>query len=346
MRVRVVCDNGPMPTNVTPEFKKLQAEYRRTRDPHERLALLREMMRSVPKHKGTEHLRADLKTTIKELTEELSAPGKAGARTGPQVAFRPQGAAQLAIAGPPNGGKSALHDRLTGSHSSSEPFPYATQWPQPGMFSHGGIAFQLIDVPSIGAEHAVPYLADTLRQADGCLFVVDLGQPGVVERAEAALSILEERHVHLNADWPRGRSGGDEDDLDVRLPTLLVANKTDLIDDPVEELAVLEELLAVDFPSITVSAATGYGLDRLGPWLFEHLGVVRAYTRIPGRPPDLDHPFALRRGDTVAELAELIHKDIAAGLKYARIWGEAHFDGQQVGRDQVLSDGDVVELHS
>jgi hypothetical protein len=95
-----------------------------------------------------------------------------------------------------------------------------------------------------------------------------------------------------------------------------------------------------------VSAKTGLGLDRLASWLFEHLGVVRVYGKAPGHPPDKSRPFTLRRGETVADVARLIHKDIERSLRYARVWGHSRFEGQQVGPEHVLEDGDVVEVHT
>src|SRR5210317_1113040 len=106
-----------MPTNVSPEYKKAEDAYRNAREPRERLRWLREMLRTIPKHKGTEHLQADIKTRIKQLTEEVAGPRKGGARTGPSHSIRPEGAAQVALIGPPNAGKSRLHGQLTGSHS-------------------------------------------------------------------------------------------------------------------------------------------------------------------------------------------------------------------------------------
>ena len=338
-----------MPTNVPPEFKKIQAEFRRATDPHDKLGLLREMMRVVPKHKGTDHLRADIKKRMKELNEEISAPSKGGTRTAPQVAFRREGAAQLALIGPPNSGKSALHARLTGSHSTSEAYPYATQWPQPGMFRFDDVALQLVDVPSVGIEHTAPYLYDTLQHADGCLFLVDLSAPGTVERTETAVEILRERRIDLAPDWPGGRvelSDDDDSFFGLRLPTLLVASKGDLLEAPAEELEVIEELLDVDFPTLAGSAEAGDGVEELGRWLFEQLGVVRVYTKIPGQPADMGDPYSLRKGDTVIDLAEMIHKDVAREFKFARVWGEGHFDGQQVGRDHVLFDRAIVEVHT
>ena len=72
--------------------------------------------------------------------------------------------------------------------------------------------------------------------------------------------------------------------------------------------------------------------------------MVRIYTKSPGKSPDMGRPFTLRRGQTVLDLAGLVHKDIAHGFKYARLWGDGSFEGQQVGRDHIVADGDVIEL--
>jgi ribosome-interacting GTPase 1 len=73
---------------------------------------------------------------------------------------------------------------------------------------------------------------------------------------------------------------------------------------------------------------------------------VRVYTKTPGRPAERGRPFTVRRGATVYDVARLVHREIAASLKYARLWGGGHYDGQQVGRDNPVSDGDVLELHA
>ncbi|MCP3976486.1 MAG: TGS domain-containing protein, partial [bacterium] len=192
--------------------------------------------------------------------------------------------------------------------------------------------------------------ANTLQTPEACLLVVDLSQPGTVERLIEVVTLLADKRVILSADWPFGdqppATASDEDDIfALTLPTLLVANKADLLDDPTGELEVLEELSGVDYPTIAVSATTGAGLENLGEWLFDQLGIVRIYTKLPGKPPDGSAPFTIRRGDTVLDVALQVHRDIARDLKYAKVWGDGNFDGQQVGRDHKLSDGDIIELH-
>ena len=136
-----------------------------------------------------------------------------------------------------------------------------------------------------------------------------------------------------------------DDPFRIVLPTLLVANKRDL--DPAPgEITVLEELAGVSFPALGVSALTGQGLERIGPLLFRRLGIVRVYTKTPGKPAEHDTPFTVRRGATVEDVAALVHRDIADRLKFARMWGEHVFDGQQVGPEHRVHDRDIVELHT
>lgn len=332
-----------MPTNVSPEYKRAEAEFRQARTPEDRLAALREMLRTLPKHKGTEHVQADIRTRIKELTEELAGPRKGGARTGPAHVVHPDGAGQVALLGPPNSGKSALHDRLTGSHAPVGPFPFTTQFPQPGMLAHLDIGIQLVDLPPVASQHPVPWLANSLQPADGALLVVDLGDPECVDQVLELHDLLAARKVFLVPEWD-GQPDEDGDPFAQHLPTLLVATKADKVAHYDEELAAFAELTGRDYPSVTVSAETGAGLDAIGAFLFEHLGVVRVYTKIPGQPPDLKRPFTVRRGQTVEDVAALIHKDLVAQLRWARLW-RGDIEGLQLGKNSVVEDGDILEIH-
>jgi ribosome-interacting GTPase 1 len=339
-----------MPTNVSPEYKKAEDAYRRAREPKERLDCLREMLRTIPKHKGTDHLQADIKTRIKQLSEELSGPKKGGRRGGPSLVVRPEGAAQVCLVGPPNAGKSHLHTELTGSHSDIGPYPYTTHLPVPGMLPFEDIHFQLVDLPPVSDDFMEPWFVNALQPADGVLLVIDVSDPECLEQVPTVIERLAEKKIFLRSGWPGldGTPAADTEDEDdpfsLSLPTLLIANKSDLDPDP-GEVETLEELLGLRYPALTVSAKTGDGLDLLGAFLFRALEIVRVYTKTPGKPADNDKPFTVRRGGTVLDVARLVHKDIAEGLKFARMWGTEVFDGQQVGPDHVVVDGDLVELH-
>jgi ribosome-interacting GTPase 1 len=261
--------------------------------------------------------------------------------------IRPEGAAQIALIGPPNAGKSSLHARLTGSGAHVAPYPFTTQYPEPGMMPHEDIYFQLVDLPAVSPEHPVPWLASTLETADAGLLILDLGDPACLEQVDAVQVVLRERRVTLTHRWELGGESAEDDDdpFALELPTLLLANKADRLADADAELQALLEVTGLRYPALAVSATTGQGLGKIGPTLFSHLGIVRVYTKAPGRSAKRDRPFTLRRGQTVEDAARLVHKDLVRSLAYARVWGRSGFDGHHVGRDYALADGDLVELH-
>ena len=342
-----------MPANLSPEYKKAEQAFRAARDEADRLACLRDMLRTIPKHKGTEHLQRDIKSRIKQLSEELAGPRKGAARSGPVHTVRREGAAQIALLGPPNAGKSSLHVRLTGSRADIGPYPHTTHAPMPGMLAYEDIHFQLIDLPPISADFFEPWFVNALQPADAALLVVDISDPECTDHVVSILERLEERKITLSPQWPAGGAAAIAEDVEderaldpfrIFLPTLLVANKIDRNSDP-EDIRVLKELTGVSFPAQAVSAESGQGLDALGRFLFAQLEVVRVYTKAPGKPAEMDRPFTLRAGSSVLDVARLVHKDIAGSLRYARAWGENVFDGQQVGPEHLVIDGDIVELH-
>jgi hypothetical protein len=337
-----------MPANLSPDYKKAEQAFRAASDEHERLDCLKEMLRTIPKHKGTEHLQADIKSRIKSLSDELSGPKKGGKRTGPVHSIRPEGAAQIALLGPPNAGKSALHGKLTGSRAVIGPYPHTTHEPMAGMIPYADIHFQLIDLPAISTDFVPPWIQTALHPADAALLVVDPADPASPEAVGFVRDRLREKKISLSAVWPADAAPIDvdeeEDPFQIRLPTLLVANKADLSAGPAD-LDALIELADIDFPTVSVSVETNSGLDRIAAFLFERLGIVRVYTKLPGKPPEKDKPFTVRHGATVLDVATLVHRDLAGALRYARSWGKQVYDGQQVGPEHEVADGDIIELH-
>jgi ribosome-interacting GTPase 1 len=130
----------------------------------------------------------------------------------------------------------------------------------------------------------------------------------------------------------------------LRLP-INARNKAELVADVSAEIQAFRELTGVRYPLLAVSAATGLGLGEIAPWLFGHLGIVRVYTKTPGHLPEKDRSFTLRRGQTIRDVARLVHQDLARSLRYARVWGRPDSTGNR-SDDHAVEDGDVVELHT
>jgi hypothetical protein len=356
-----------MPTNVSPEYKEAEMEYRKAREPRERLDCLQEMLRTIPKHKGTENLQADIKTRIKQLREELTGPKKGAHRSGPSNVIRAEGAAQISLIGAPNVGKSSLHDRLTGSGADIGMYPFTTHVPQPGMMTFEDIQFQLIDLPPVSEDFMENWYISALQPADAALLVVDPTEPDCVRQAQVIISRLAEKKVTLLESWSgpipqvnavtspftnnNSVDGTAQDDNKIKdpfrneLPTLIVANKADHSESS-EDVHVLQTLLGTRLPAMAVSSKTGEGLENLGPFLSSALQIIRVYTRIPGKSADLNRPFTVHQGNTVRDVARLVHKDVAHSLKFARLWGSGHFAGQRVSAEYQVADGDIIELHS
>ncbi|GIW89378.1 MAG: GTP-binding protein [Isosphaeraceae bacterium] len=330
-----------MPANLPPQYAKAEEQYRAASTPAARLEAVREMYRLLPKHKGTEKLQSDLKQRISRLRDEIEQARHAGKKGGISYRVPHEGAGQYALVGPPNAGKSALLGALTRARPEVAAYPFTTRLPQPGMMAWEDVAVQLVDLPAVTAEFVEPWAVNIIRSADGAVLVADLADEDLLETTEAVLARLARLHTELVGQLPD--DGGDEA---VRhLPTVMAANKLDAAGAS-DRLALVREYYGDRYPILAVSAVTGAGLDQLRETLYRRLGVIRVYTKVPGRPADRSHPYTLPEGATVADLARSIHNDLERGLKYARVWGQSAFEGQSVGRDHRLHDGDVVELHS
>ncbi len=208
------------------------------------------------------------------------------------------------------------------------------------MMAWEDVRVQLVDLPPVSTDFMETWVPSVIRSADAALLVVDLDNDDLVEGAEAALARLEQVHTELVGVLPYES----EDESLRHVRTLLTANKVD-VPGAADRWEFVREWAEGRFPTVAVSALTGEGLDSLRRASYDLLGVLRVYTKIPGRPVDRTKPFTLPFGSTVIDLAREVHRDFEQSLKFARIWGAGVFEGQTVKRDHELHDADVVELH-
>lgn len=323
-----------MPANLTPQYLEAERRFRQATTPEEQLAALNEMMATIPKHKGTEHMRADIRRRMAKVRTEAARKRSAG--RGPTWQHVPgEGAGQIVLVGPPNSGKSRLLAALSHANPVVAPYPFATRIPLPGMVAFENVQIQLVDLPPIAPETAEPWLFALIRQADAALLIADLASDDLLSSVEETLALVGQFNVRLV------RSGAPEEGV----PTLMVPAKADVPGAP-ERLEILREMVAGRFPLLPVSAEAGTNVDALRAEMFKLLNVIRVYTKAPGQRADRSAPFVLKRGATVQDAASVVHKDFTERLKYARIWGARTFDGQMVQREHVLEDEDILELHA
>jgi uncharacterized protein len=330
-----------MPANLPPQYIKAEDDYRRATSPGDRLEALRELFRLLPKHKGTEKLQCDLKTKISRAREELEG-AKAGGSKKAGVSYKvsSEGAGQVVLVGPANSGKSALLAALTNAKPEVAPYPFTTRTPQPGMATWEDVRLQLVDLPPVTADFMESWMPGLVASSDAALFVLDLGDDDLIDSAEVVLARMADSHVELVRELPF-----DSDDETLRhVKTVVVANKVDA-EGAADRLAILREWYGDRFPIVETSATSRVQLDTLTTLAYDTLGVVRVYTKVPGKPADRSRPFTVPIGSTVLDLAREIHRDFEQSLKFAKVWGSGQFEGQTVRRDHELRDADVVELH-
>jgi hypothetical protein len=327
-----------MPANLTPDYHRAEQRFREARSVDDKIAALEEMLRVMPKHKGTDHLQADIRARIAKLRKEGS---KKAARSSFSYVIPREGAGQVALAGPPNSGKSSLVRALTRATPAVADYPFTTREPTPGMAPYEDIAFQVIDLPPLAEEHAEPWVFDLVRRADLVWVVLDGRE--ALDGFEEVKMLLEARGIGLHSvhevqpqEGPPSRAAK---------KAMLVLTRADRPETG-ESAEVVDDLLERRWPVVAVSSTTGSGLDELKRRTFAALDILRVYTKEPGKEADRRAPFTVPRGATVADLAARIHKDLLAHLKFARVWGSGAFDGQTVQRDHVLAEGDVVEIHA
>lgn len=327
-----------MPANLTPAYFEAEKRYRAAETVEEKLKALNEMLAVMPKHKGTDGLRAELRTKIAKLTKE-AAREQATAKRGGVYHIPKEGAGQIVLIGFTNVGKSQLLAATTAAAPEVGDYPYTTKVPQVGMTRFENVQIQLVDMPPITDQNARPWFAAILRSADALLLMVDLEIDPVTELEELVRELAKYRF------GVAGLAEEESEEIVFRKQAVIAGNKSDR-DPGGAHLGALKNAFGGKLPVVGISAREGLGFDELKQEMFRALGVIRVYTKSPGTKADLNDPMILKAGSTIQDAAEAVHKDFRRNLKYALIWGSGKFPGQRVKHDHVVQDGDIIELHA
>ncbi|MFC2019699.1 GTPase [Chloroflexota bacterium] len=325
-----------MPANLPPQYFEAEKRFRAARSAEEKIGALDEMLAIMPKHKGTDHLKAELRSRIAKLTQ--AAEKKSGTNRASML-IEKEGAAQVAVVGLPNAGKSQLVAGITHASPNVAEYPFTTYSVTPGMMAFENIQIQLLDTLPLVPQAIEWWFRHLLVRADALVVLVDLG-----DKPLAQMDAITAQLGDMRISFGERTVASDPELILYHKKALIVGNKMDLANAR-ENYAGLEEGYGKLLPVMAISAKEGTGLDELRLKIFEMLDIIRVCTKAPGKMPDLTDPIILKRGSTLADAAASVHKDFAASLKYARIWGSGKYDGAMVKRDHILEDGDIVELH-
>ncbi len=325
-----------MPANLTPEYFKAEQWYREATTTDEKILALERMLAVMPKHKGTDHLKADLRRKLSKLKEAATQKKRSGQV---DIFHVPRtGAGQVVLLGTPNSGKSSILAALTKAKVNVADFPFATSAPVPGMVKFEDIQIQLVDMPPITADYIAPGQVGTYRHCDLIAMVIDLATEPA-QQLRTCLGFLASRNLLIDQETASADGRGNV----LATEAFCIGTKSDLA--PAGTLESLRESCERSFEFVEVSAKTGIGLEKLPALIFNLLGIIRVYAKPPGKPPDMHEPFTMPAGSTVTDLAMAIHRELAEKLQSARLWGTGVYDGQNVQLTHVLHDKDIVELH-
>jgi len=327
-----------MPTNLPADYFNAEERFRSATTTEDKIKYLEEMMGTIPKHKGTDHLRADLRKKLSKLKTAATSK-KSSKKHVSAYHINKEGAGQIIIIGTTNVGKSSLVANQTNADPEVSAVPFTTWSALPGMMMIDNIHVQLIDTPPISEEYIDPEFLNLIRRVDLVLIMIDL-HANPVQQFEFVLQKLQENRIA-----PKHLEGKIEvEGFLLHVPTLVVVNKYDS-EEFEEHYQIFQELLGQEYPMVPVSVQTGHNMDTLKQTIFEKLSVIRVYSKAPGKDVDKTAPFVVDQGIELGDFAGKVHKDFQKNLKSAKIWGtSADFPGQMVSRDHVLEDEDVVEL--
>jgi len=311
-----------MPANLTPAYFKAEQWYREATTAEEKILALEQMLAVMPKHKGTDKLKADIRQKLSAIREGEEKRRKSG---GVDIFHVPRGGAgQVVLLGMPNAGKSSIVGLLTDAKVHIADFPFATHAPVPGMMKFEDVPIEIVDMPPVTAEIVMPGQVGTYRNCDLIAIVIDVSAD-TDEQWKVCIDFLETRNL-----LPSKK-------------TICICTKCDIAQQGVIEK--IRSLCENRFELIVVSVESGEGMGELPVALFRQLHIIRVYAKPPGKKPDMNEPFTIPAGSTVLDLARVIHRELAEKLKHARIWGSDVYEGQSVQKNHVLQDKDIVELH-
>ncbi|MGD9276659.1 MAG: 50S ribosome-binding GTPase [Candidatus Pacearchaeota archaeon] len=302
-----------MPINVNdPEYVKAEKKYYEADTLEQKLNALKKMISHMPGHKGAENLRAQLKTRMKKLKEQIAKAKKSGKST--KIGIKKENH-QVVIIGKTNSGKSTLVNLLTNAKPIISPVKFSTTQPVVGMTKIENINMQIIENPAIFSEY---YDKGISNSADAIILLINS-----LEEINDLKPLLEKAS---------------------KKQIILYNDKNNLSEKQLRKLKETMKSKKYNFVIINLSNPTNQSSENLKNKIFETFDKIRIYTKEPGQKKE-KKPMILNPDSTVKDAAEKILKGFSKNIKLTKIWGpSSKFPGQVVGLNHKLKDLDVVEF--
>lgn len=307
-----------MPVNAGPEYAAAEQEFQRAKTTEEKLRCLDKMYALAPKHKSSEGLLNEIKQKISKLKEKEEKE-RTSKKKGPGAfSIKKEGAAQVIMIGMTNSGKSYILNKMTGSKIEVASYAFTTKNPEQGAMDYEGVKIQLVELPAIFDgfydSDKGPSLFAIMRESDLIVVVLD-GLDNPLMQLKLIENELRKGGVVLDGMQKPGI---------YPKKCVVVVNKKFSYVNTIHKICSFE-----DFKQT----------------VWDKLDLVYVQTKMPGKKADWP-PVCLKKGSTVKELAEKVHKDFLEKFKYARIWGHSvKHNGTTVGLEHVLDSKDIVEMH-
>jgi uncharacterized protein len=300
-----------MPINAGYEYAEAEKKYFEAKTDEERVIALQGMLKTAPTHKGSEKFRGDIRLKIKKLREQIikakkSGKGKKGIK---------KAELQAVLIGLTNSGKSSVLKSITNADPKIASYGFTTTEPEIGTLSYNGCNIQIIDTPPIASEY---FDNGIVNNADTILIVAEK-----IHEIEEIQKIIKHKNTKI----------------------IIIFNKIDLYDENTKR-KISENLKSKKYNFVIISTYTKEGLEELKKRIFDSFGIIRIYTRQPGKKED-EVPVIMKPNSTLEQVAEKILHGYSKKVKYAKVWGpSAKFLGQQIGLKHIVKDRDLIEFYT